>query len=61
MPRHRPRPKTVLRCPRCLSYEITSLALVFSGSQYVCRKCGYEGALVLEEDAPEAPVEPDPE
>jgi transposase-like protein len=40
----------VLRCPRCLSYEITSQAIIFSGAQYICKSCGYQGALILEED-----------
>jgi transposase-like protein len=50
MVRNRPRPKTILRCPRCLSYEVTSQAILFSGPQYTCRSCGYQGALILEED-----------
>jgi transposase-like protein len=50
MVKSRPRPKTVLRCPRCLSYDVTSQAILFSGPQYACKTCGYQGSLILEED-----------
>jgi transposase-like protein len=50
MVKRRPKPTTVLRCPQCLSYDIASQAILFSGSQYTCRSCGYQGALILEED-----------
>lgn len=39
----------VYRCPRCRSEGI-SLEAGFLTGQYHCRKCGYIGPIVLEED-----------
>jgi transposase-like protein len=42
--------ETVLVCPHCLG---TDLKIVggWMGQKYLCRKCGYQGALILEMDA----------
>jgi hypothetical protein len=57
MVQRRPRPKTLLRCPKCLSYEITRESTLFTGAPYLCRKCGYQGMLILEEEVPEGTPE----
>jgi hypothetical protein len=50
MVKRRPRPQTVLRCPKCLSLEITREPTLFTGASYFCRSCGYQGMLILEEE-----------
>lgn len=49
--RRRPRRETVLRCPHCLSPDVLTEVTLFSGARYHCKKCGYQGAVILEEDA----------
>ncbi|MDE1820552.1 MAG: TFIIB-type zinc ribbon-containing protein [Euryarchaeota archaeon] len=49
--RRRPRGPSILLCPKCLSPEVDRDPLLFGGTRYRCRRCGYEGALVLEKDA----------
>ena len=51
MPR-RPRAKTVLVCPKCLSPKITLIAGSILGQVYHCTACDYVGSLVLEQDLP---------
>ncbi|MCD4666346.1 hypothetical protein K8R47_00885 [archaeon] len=41
--------KTILKCPVCRSSDI----ILYMGGQmgqYECKKCGYVGALIIEED-----------
>jgi len=47
----------MIRCPRCNSKEIYSVAGGYGGNYYRCKKCGYAGALVVEYDDDEAPDE----
>lgn len=49
--RRRPRRETVLRCPHCLSPDVLTEVTLFSGARYHCKRCGYQGAVILEEDA----------
>ena len=37
----------MLHCPRCGSTRIYLLAGGFTGYQYRCKACGYEGAFVV--------------
>ena len=54
--RHRPRGPLQLLCPKCFSPEVVRNVILFGGPSYVCRRCGYEGALVLEQEvAPAGP------
>ncbi len=48
--RHRPRGQVQLLCPKCLSPEVDRNPILFGGPLYRCRHCGYEGALVLEQE-----------
>ena len=41
--------KRAIFCPRCGSPDIQAYAGGITGT-YICRKCGYMGALVLEQD-----------
>ncbi len=59
MVRRRPRPRPVLRCPKCFSYDINALPGVFTAPTYICRQCGYQGSLILEEDPPLETDQPD--
>ncbi|HDR74195.1 MAG TPA: hypothetical protein ENN85_09870 [Methanoculleus sp.] len=43
----------MLRCPKCGSREIYPVAGGYTGWIYRCKKCGYQGALVLEYDEEE--------
>ncbi|MDE4907422.1 hypothetical protein L0665_02150 [Methanogenium marinum] len=47
----------MIRCPRCNSKEIYSVAGGYGGNYYRCKKCGYSGALVVEYDDDIAPEE----
>jgi len=51
MPR-RPRARTILVCPKCLSPKITLIAGSILGQVYHCAACDYVGSLVLEQDVP---------
>ena len=42
----------VLKCPKCGSTKIEPHAASLTGAYY-CRKCGYIGVLIIEEDIPE--------
>jgi late competence protein required for DNA uptake (superfamily II DNA/RNA helicase) len=44
----------ILRCPKCKSDRIEPHAALLTGAYY-CRKCGYIGALVIEEEVDEKP------
>lgn len=48
----------ILKCPRCRSAKIEYFAAALTG-QYHCRKCGYIGTLVIEEDVSEEDVSKD--
>jgi hypothetical protein len=50
--RHRPRTETIRRCPMCHSPEILTDVTIFTGALYTCKRCGYRGPLILEEDVP---------
>ncbi|MFH1332168.1 MAG: hypothetical protein ABIH63_02685 [archaeon] len=39
----------VLKCPKCKSEDITLYMGAHFG-KYICKKCGYIGALILEEE-----------
>ncbi len=52
--RHRPKVRAVLLCPHCRSHEIDRDVTLFTGSTYTCRRCGYKGTFVLEEELPDA-------
>ncbi|MCK4531405.1 MAG: hypothetical protein KAT94_00920 [Candidatus Aenigmarchaeota archaeon] len=43
--------KTVKKCPVCDSRSITLWMGAKLGIQYQCKKCGYHGPLVIEEDS----------
>ncbi len=43
-------PKTVKKCPVCESTEITLWMGAKLGIQYFCKRCGYHGPLVIEEE-----------
>ena len=51
MPR-RPRPRSILLCPKCGSPRIALLAGSIVGQVYHCSACDYVGSLVLEQDLP---------
>ena len=55
--RRRPRGKSVLRCPQCLSYNIIYDAGLITGQRYHCLACDYVGSLVLEEEVARTPEE----
>lgn len=40
----------VLRCPKCKSAGMSLWMGARLGMQYFCKKCGYRGPLVIEED-----------
>ncbi|MBP2132507.1 Zn ribbon nucleic-acid-binding protein [Methanomicrobium sp. W14] len=42
--------KTSLHCPVCNSRDIYRMTGGFTGEIYICKKCGYRGALVVEYD-----------
>ena len=42
--------KTVKRCPKCKSTEVYFHMGASLGMLYKCKKCGYIGPLVIEED-----------
>jgi hypothetical protein len=54
----RPRKPVQLLCPKCLAPEVDRDPLLFGGPAYRCRKCGYHGPLVLEQDAAGGTLEP---
>ena len=56
--RRRPKRKTILRCPQCLSYRVIYDAGLITGQRYHCLACDYVGSLVLEEDVPEGKALP---
>jgi transposase-like protein len=56
--RHRPRGKTVLRCPQCRSVHVVYDAALITGQRYHCLDCDYLGSFVLEEDLPRTADEP---
>ena len=39
-----------LHCPVCDSDEIYTIVGGYTGNLYKCKKCGYQGALVIEHD-----------
>ncbi len=47
----------MIRCPRCNSKEIYSVAGGYGGYYYRCKKCGYAGALVIEYEDDTTPKE----
>ncbi|MCI4363306.1 MAG: hypothetical protein L3K13_03265 [Thermoplasmata archaeon] len=57
--RHRPRGKSVLRCPQCRSAHVVYDAALITGQRYHCLDCDYVGSFVLEEELPRS-VEPAP-
>ena len=42
--------KSIKRCPVCGSTQITLYMGGTTGYRYQCKKCGYVGALIIEED-----------
>jgi len=42
---------SVKRCPSCGSKNVTLWMGAKLGIQYQCKKCGYHGPLVVEEDS----------
>jgi len=46
----------VLLCPHCLKSDLLVVGGIM-GSQYLCRKCGYQGALILEVDEKDVPAQ----
>lgn len=50
----------MLRCPKCLSTEVLRDSTLFTGAEYYCKKCHYQGRLILEEDVKEDPPEEGP-
>tara|TARA_Y100000310_G_scaffold141993_1_gene141420 strand:- start:2545 stop:2718 length:174 start_codon:yes stop_codon:yes gene_type:complete len=42
----------VKRCPKCASNKINLFAGAITG-QYNCKKCGYVGVIIIEEDLKE--------
>jgi transposase-like protein len=40
----------MIRCPVCRSTEIYRLVGGYIGEIYRCKRCGYSGSLVIEED-----------
>lgn len=42
--------RRVLRCPKCKSVGVSLWMGAKLGIQYFCKKCGYRGPLVIEED-----------
>jgi hypothetical protein len=52
--RRRPRGRSILVCPKCLSPRIALIAGSIVGQVYRCSACDYVGSLVLERDLPEA-------
>lgn len=53
--------RSILRCPMCSSADIFYENALLTGYQYHCKKCGYVGALVLEEDYDIDEIEKDEE
>ncbi len=46
--------ETVLLCPHCLKSNLKVVG-GFMGTQYLCKDCGYQGALILEVDEKDVP------
>lgn len=42
--------KKNLHCPVCNSHEIYRVVGGYTGNLYKCKRCGYQGALVIEHD-----------
>lgn len=42
----------MLHCPRCRSTDIFAEVGGYMGSMYHCKRCGYQGAFVVEYDEP---------
>ncbi len=40
----------MLHCPICKSTEVYTIVGGYAGNVYVCKRCGYRGALVVECD-----------
>lgn len=55
--KHRPRQQVQLICPKCLAPEVDRDPLMFGGPAYRCRKCGYNGPLVLEREVADGTVD----
>lgn len=58
MRRHRPEPKTILRCPQCRSTHVVYEAGLITGQVYHCLDCNYVGSFIVEEDAPDPKMPP---
>lgn len=43
------KPKGKLHCPRCGSYRLFYFIGFKAGQIFVCKDCGYQGALVIED------------
>lgn len=42
----------MLRCPSCGSEDLFRTIGGYAGSEYRCKKCGYQGTFVVESDEP---------